>query len=173
MIQFVEEWPPTRSRFRPGQSGNPGGRPKAIRLALRKAAKHSPRAILVLVEIMNDAKQDPFARLAAAKLILDRGLGKLKEVELPPEAAEEREIAAEELRYMLRVARIDHYQQEGWRIPPDLSRYEAALRILRPRNLSQCRRSQSSSDSTRGERTASPLRLCLRTRGDSGRRYSQ
>ncbi len=80
---------------------------------------------------MNDEEQDPFARIAAAKLILDRGLGKLKEVELPPEPVQKREIAPEDLGYMLRVARIDHYQQQGWQIPPDLSRYEAALRILR------------------------------------------
>ena len=130
----MEGWPPTRSRFRPGQSGNPGGRPKSIRLALRKAAKHSPRAIQFLVEIMNDEEQDPFARIAAAKLILDRGLGKLKEVELPPEPVQKREIAPEELRFLKRMLRIDHYQQQGWQIPPDLTRYEAALRILREPN---------------------------------------
>jgi hypothetical protein len=47
-----------------------------------------PRAIQFLAEVMNDEKQDLFARIAAAKLILDRGLGKLTEVELPPEPVE-------------------------------------------------------------------------------------
>ncbi len=130
----MKGWPPTRSRFSPGQSGNPGGRPKSIRLALRKAAKHSPRAIQFLVETMNDEKQDPFARIAAAKLILDRGLGKLKEVELPPEPVQEREVTPEEFRYLERVLTIDNHMKQGWRIPPELSHYEAALRILREPN---------------------------------------
>ncbi len=118
----MEGWPPTRSRFRPGQSGNPGGRPKSIRLALRKAAKHSPRSIQFLVETMNDEKQDPCARIAAAKLILDRGLGKVTEVILPPEPVQKREVTPEDLRYMTRILRIDNYTKQGWRIPPDLIR---------------------------------------------------
>ncbi len=80
---------------------------------------------------MNDEKQDPFARIAAAKLILDRGLGKVTEVELPPEPVQKREITPEEFRYMERVLTIDNHIKQGWRIPPELSRYEAALRILR------------------------------------------
>jgi hypothetical protein len=98
---------------------------------LRKAAKHSPRAIQVLVAIMDDEKQDPFARIAAAKLILDRGLGRAKELEFPPEAAqEEREVTPEELRYMERLLTIDNYQKHGWTLPPEFRRYEDALRIL-------------------------------------------
>ncbi len=80
---------------------------------------------------MNDEKQDLFARIAAAKLILDRGLGKVTEVELPPEPEQEREVTPEEFRYMERVLTIDNHMKQGWRIPPELSRYEAALRILR------------------------------------------
>jgi len=111
---------------------------------------------------MNDEEQDPFARIAAAKLILDRGLGKLKEVELPPEPVQKREIAPEDLGYMLRVARIDHYQQQGWQIPPDLSRYEAALRILRePRRGRLVRRNWARdnhrSNSTKTRRPSPPL----------------
>src|SRR5216684_2126667 len=105
-----------------------------------------------LVETMNDQKQDPFARIAAAKLILDRGLGKVKEVELPPEPVQQREIAPEELRFLKRMLRIDHYQQQGWQIPPDLTRYEAALRILREpepedlvrRNWARCKHRSNS-----------------------------
>lgn len=122
MIEVMHQ-PPTHMRFRYGQSGNPGGRPKAIRLALRKAAKHSPCAIQVLVEIMNDEKQDPFARIAAAKLILDRGLGRVKELELPPEPAEEeREVTPQELSFMVRVATIENYQKQGWPLPPEFRR---------------------------------------------------
>lgn len=57
--------------FKPGQSGNPGGRPKGI---AAKAREHTDRALEVLVEGMDDG--DPRVRVAAAKELLDRGYGK-------------------------------------------------------------------------------------------------
>lgn len=61
--------------FQPGQSGNPGGRPKLIREAKELAKKHSPEAIQRLVQIMRQTK-DTKAALAAAMAILDRGYGR-------------------------------------------------------------------------------------------------
>lgn len=59
------------TRFKPGQSGNPGGRPKGI---AAKAREHADQAIDVLVNGMDDP--DPRVRIAAAREILDRGWGK-------------------------------------------------------------------------------------------------
>jgi len=57
--------------FKPGQSGNPGGRPKGIAAIARQ---HTDKAVDVLVAAMDE--DDPRVRVAAAKEILDRGYGK-------------------------------------------------------------------------------------------------
>ena len=59
------------TRFRPGQSGNPGGRPKGI---AAKAREHTDRAIEVLAEALES--QDERVRVTAAEKLLDRGYGK-------------------------------------------------------------------------------------------------
>jgi hypothetical protein len=62
--------------FEKGKSGNPGGRPKADgdlrELARRKCAK----MLDVLVEIAEDKKRPPAARVTAANSVIDRGYGK-------------------------------------------------------------------------------------------------
>lgn len=45
--------------FRPGVSGNPGGRPRELRDVTELARSHSPEAIETLVEIMNDETAPP------------------------------------------------------------------------------------------------------------------
>jgi hypothetical protein len=62
-----------------GVSGNPGGRPKGKVLG-ELARAHTEEAIRVLVEVMNNKKASPSARVSAASAILDRGYGK------PPQA---------------------------------------------------------------------------------------
>ena len=57
--------------FKPGQSGNPGGRPKGI---AAKAREHTDKALDVLVKALSD--KDARVKIVAAKEILDRGLGK-------------------------------------------------------------------------------------------------
>lgn len=57
--------------FKPGQSGNPGGRPKGI---AAKAREHGPKALEVLVNALDDG--DAKTRITAARELLDRGYGK-------------------------------------------------------------------------------------------------
>lgn len=60
--------------FKPGQSGNPGGRPAAEREVLRLARDHSPAAIQKLAEWMHS--DNARASIAACVAILDRAFGK-------------------------------------------------------------------------------------------------
>ena len=77
--------------FRPGQSGNPTGRPKRpatieVRRIFRDVAtaarKRTQDAIDTLAAIMRDPKAPAAARVSAATALLDRGYGK------PPQAIE-------------------------------------------------------------------------------------
>ncbi|CAO4196661.1 DUF5681 domain-containing protein [Methylorubrum extorquens] len=61
--------------FQPGQSGNPGGRPKASARVRDAAREHTEAALAVLVQIAT-AGESEAARMAAANAILDRGYGK-------------------------------------------------------------------------------------------------
>jgi hypothetical protein len=60
--------------FKPGQSGNPGGRPKAEREVIELAREASPRAIGRLIELIDD--KDGRIAAAAANSVLDRAFGK-------------------------------------------------------------------------------------------------
>ena len=62
----------SRTSFRPGMSGNPGGRPKAALDVQELARAHTPDAINALVA----ALANPRERVSAAVALLDRGWGK-------------------------------------------------------------------------------------------------
>ena len=62
--------------FKSGQSGNPGGRPKAIAAVQELAREHTTEAVAALVGVMNSEKSPPSARVAAASALLDRGWGR-------------------------------------------------------------------------------------------------
>lgn len=62
--------------FKPGQSGNPGGRPKIIGDLKLLAREHTNEAVKTLVEVMKSVKAPPAARAFAANSLLDRGYGK-------------------------------------------------------------------------------------------------
>jgi hypothetical protein len=61
--------------FQPGQSGNPGGRPRVIAELRELARAHAPEAVAELARLAKDAKSET-ARIAAIKELLDRGFGK-------------------------------------------------------------------------------------------------
>jgi len=66
----------TATRFKPGQSGNPGGRRKTAATIIDLARAHSPDAIKTLAEICNNPEAAPAPRVAAAIALLDRGWGR-------------------------------------------------------------------------------------------------
>lgn len=62
--------------FKPGQSGNPGGRPKTNPIVVELARAHTQEAILKLVELMRlDDEDSRSVQATAAKAILDRAWG--------------------------------------------------------------------------------------------------
>lgn len=63
-----------RGGFQKGKSGNPGGRPKAVRAVMEAAQKHTAAAIKALASALTD--DDVRARIAAAEALLDRGWGR-------------------------------------------------------------------------------------------------
>ncbi len=62
--------------FKKGQSGNPGGRPKAIAEVRDLARAQTEESVKSLVTIRDSAKAPPAARVAAANSLLDRGWGR-------------------------------------------------------------------------------------------------
>ena len=72
--------------FKPGQSGNPGGRPKALKEVEELCRKLTPQAIERLEKILTDDDAPAAAHTKAVEIILDRGWGKAKQsVELTGE----------------------------------------------------------------------------------------
>ena len=62
--------------FQPGQSGNPGGRPRENAEVKALARQYTERAILTLASIMQNEDAKGSERVAAASALLDRGYGK-------------------------------------------------------------------------------------------------
>lgn len=67
---------PRGKPFKPGQSGNPGGRPKLLAEVQAYAREYSNEAIDGLVEIARSKKSPHAARVAAYNSILDRAWGR-------------------------------------------------------------------------------------------------
>jgi len=72
--------------FKKGQSGNPGGRPKAEKEVVEAARAAGPRCVEVLVDLLDH--NDSRVRMAAADQLFNRGFGKPRqsiETEFRPE----------------------------------------------------------------------------------------
>jgi hypothetical protein len=70
--------------WKPGNSGNPGGRPKGVRKLLKLATKHAPKALAYALRLLEepDIGEEPKdmvahrrVKLEAAKLIASYGMG--------------------------------------------------------------------------------------------------
>lgn len=64
------------ARFRKGQSGNPGGRPKDLSGFRELARAYGTDALRALLAVMRSRKSPAAARVSAAVAILDRAYGK-------------------------------------------------------------------------------------------------
>lgn len=64
------------TKFKPGQSGNPGGKPRTAAEVVLFARDRSMAAMQVLEEVMLDKKESGSVRVAAANSFLDRAWGK-------------------------------------------------------------------------------------------------
>ncbi len=80
--QVSEESPKPKAKprgrpFQPGQSGNPGGRPKGIAPEARRIAGKDGRKYLKLLDaIAADTEQKTSDRISAMQIVLERGFGK-------------------------------------------------------------------------------------------------
>ena len=72
-LASVARKPPTNG-WKPGQSGNPHGRPRAPVDIAALAREHGPRCIQVAVDLLKDP--DSRIRLGALNAVLDRGFGR-------------------------------------------------------------------------------------------------
>lgn len=63
--------------WKPGQTGNPNGRPKKVQQIIDRAQEHAEAALDALIELVNS--EDERVKLQAATALLDRGLGKPKQ----------------------------------------------------------------------------------------------
>ena len=73
-MQTIQKARLKSGQFAPGQSGNPGGRPKDEHRVAELARSYTVEAIDTLVELMRDSK-DERLRGTAAQALLDRGWG--------------------------------------------------------------------------------------------------
>lgn len=69
----------TRGSYKPGQSGNPSGRPKEVGEVRELARQHTVEAVTTLAEIMRNPKQPAAARARACETLLDRGYGRAEQ----------------------------------------------------------------------------------------------
>ena len=76
-MQTIQKARLRSGQFAPGQSGNPGGRPKDEHRVAELARSYTLEAINTLVDLMRDGK-DERMRGTAAQALLDRGWGKAK-----------------------------------------------------------------------------------------------
>ena len=75
--------------FLPGQSGNPGGRPKSLSGLVRQETKDGAELVAFHLRILRGRKQPLRYRLEAAAWLADRGFGKaLQQMELSGPGAE-------------------------------------------------------------------------------------
>jgi hypothetical protein len=95
-------------RWQKGQSGNPGGRPKALQEVEEAARRHTPEAIRALASIANNEKAPPAARVSAAVALLDRAWGRPRQDMRVERAVDEFDrMTDEQLRDLVRLRMLE------------------------------------------------------------------
>jgi hypothetical protein len=62
--------------WQPGQSGNPGGRPRVLANVQAQWRAHAEEALATILTILRDCEAPAGARISAARYIVDRAYGK-------------------------------------------------------------------------------------------------
>jgi hypothetical protein len=62
--------------FRPGESGNPGGRPKGIAALVRDQTADGQELVVFMLAILRNPRRPPALRMQAATWLADRGFGR-------------------------------------------------------------------------------------------------
>lgn len=103
--------------FATGTTGNPGGRPKAVRELVELARSHVPASLELAVELRDDETEDSRVRLDAAKFLVAYGLGSPTKFDPtapdftdPPDPNEQ--LTVEELRALARRSLRDELREE-------------------------------------------------------------
>lgn len=69
--------------FKPGQTGNPGGRPRGLADLVRRETRDGAELVAFMLRVLRGRKQPLRYRLEAAAWLADRGFGKaLQQMEL-------------------------------------------------------------------------------------------
>jgi hypothetical protein len=69
--------------FLPGQSGNPGGRPKLLSTLVKEQTQDGAELVEFMVRVLRNKRQSMRLRMEAAAWLADRGFGKaLQQMEL-------------------------------------------------------------------------------------------
>ena len=74
--------------WKPGQSGNPGGRGGTYHAMMRLARQFSPEATQILIDIARDPSEESRNKIVAIGMLYDRAWGKAREYD-PAEDKEE------------------------------------------------------------------------------------
>jgi hypothetical protein len=98
--------------FAPGNTVNPGGRPKAVRELLDLARSHVPGSLDLAVKLRDDETEDSRVRLEAAKFLTAYGLGAPPKTAVDPDdgaddAASLDGLSPDEIRQLARKALTD------------------------------------------------------------------
>ena len=93
--------------FKPGQSGNPSGRPRSDIKIRDLARKYTKLAINTLAEIAQNPKASDNSRVAACNALLDRSHGKA------PQYVEKRELTVSYVDYLEMLAKQENERIES------------------------------------------------------------
>jgi len=63
-------------RWKKGESGNPGGKPRSLYDIQAAARKKSPEAFKTIIKVMEDEKTAPTLKFKCAEIVLERAFGK-------------------------------------------------------------------------------------------------
>ena len=119
-------------KFRKGQRGTPGGRPKVLGEVQELARQHAPTVIVELARLALRAKSET-ARIAAIRELLDRGYGRPRQVmEVSVPADNPLQLLLDEIDALSRVEPPVSHTPDRNQLPPGYSAAGKGRVLSRP-----------------------------------------